>query len=76
MVFAMIGVGLGTTTNKRAAKTGGMIMCIGVIIFYWVIYVACEGMARSGTVPVALAIWTPNVIFGALGFEALRRNWN
>ncbi|NUN05528.1 MAG: LPS export ABC transporter permease LptF [Bdellovibrio sp.] len=76
LVFAMIGVGLGTTTNRRAAKTGGMILCIGLIIFYWILYVAAEGMARSGQLPAALAIWTPNFIFGALGFETLRRNWN
>jgi lipopolysaccharide export system permease protein len=76
IVFAMIGVGLGTTTNRRAAKAGGMIMCVGIIIGYWVLYVAAEGMARSGTLPVALAIWAPNVIFGILGFETLRRNWN
>ncbi|MNJ94619.1 Lipopolysaccharide export system permease protein LptF [compost metagenome] len=76
VVFAMIGVGLGTTTNKRAAKTGGMILCIGVIIVYWILYVTFEGMARSGALPVPIAIWTPNVIFGLLGFETLRRNWN
>lgn len=76
VVFAMIGVGLGTTTNRRAAKAGGMILCIGLIIFYWILYVAAEGMAREGSVPAALAIWTPNVIFGLLGLETLRRNWN
>lgn len=76
IVFALIGVGLGTTTNRRAAKAGGMIICLGLIIGYWVLYIAAEGAARSGTLPVALAIWTPNVIFGVLGFESLRRNWN
>lgn len=76
IVFAMIGVGLGTNTNKRAAKAGGMILCIGIIILYWVLYVAAEGMARSGSAPAALAIWAPNIIFGALAIESLRRNWN
>lgn len=76
IVFAMIGVGLGTTTNRRAAKAGGMILCIGIIIFYWILYVAAEGAARSGALPAAFAIWTPNVIFAFLGLETLRRNWN
>lgn len=76
VVFALIGVGLGTTTNRRAAKAGGMILCIGLIIFYWIIYVSFEGFARSGSVPVALAIWTPNIIFGCIGIESLRRNWD
>lgn len=76
IVFAMIGVGLGTTTNRRAAKAGGMILCIGLIVFYWILYVAAEGMARSGSLPAAFTIWTPNLIFAVLGFESLRRNWN
>lgn len=76
VVFAMIGVGLGTNTNRRAAKTGGMILCIGVIIAYWVLYVSAEGAARSGQLPVAVAIWAPNIIFAIFGFETLRRNWN
>jgi len=76
VVFAMIGVGLGTTTNRRAAKAGSMILCIGLIIAYWILYIVCEGMARSGTVYPVLAIWAPNFIFAILGFESLRRNWN
>ncbi|MGZ3769488.1 MAG: LPS export ABC transporter permease LptF [Bdellovibrio sp.] len=76
LVFAMIGVGLGTTTNRRAAKAGGMILCIGLIVLYWILYIAAEGMARSGSVPVIVAIWSPNIIFAILGFESLRRNWN
>lgn len=76
LVFALIGVGLGTTTNRRAAKAGGMILCIGLIILYWVLYIAAEGAARGGSLPVTLAVWTPNVLFAGLGFEALRRNWD
>lgn len=76
VVFALIGVGLGTTTNRRAAKAGGMILCIGLIILYWILYVTAEGFARSGGLPVALAIWAPNFIFALLGIESLRRNWD
>ncbi len=76
VVFAAIGVGLGTTTNRRAAKAGGMVLCIGIIVLYWILYIAAEGAARSGSIPASLAIWTPNLIFGIFGFESLRRNWN
>jgi lipopolysaccharide export system permease protein len=76
VVFALIGVGLGTTTNRRAAKTGGMILCIGIIIGYWVLYVTFEGMARNGQLPPALAVWSPLVLFAGIGFNSLRKNWN
>jgi lipopolysaccharide export system permease protein len=76
VVFGFIGVGLGTTTNRRSAKTSGMILCTGVIIFYWVLYVTLEGMARNGQLPPVIAIWAPIVLFTIVGFESLRRNWN
>ncbi|WP_413581970.1 LPS export ABC transporter permease LptF [Bdellovibrio sp. HCB288] len=76
LVFALIGVGLGTTTNRRAAKAGGMILCIGIIIFYWVLYLAAEGAARNGSMPAGLAIWAPNAIFGLIALYTLRKNWN
>lgn len=75
VVFGMIGVGLGTTTNRRSAKAGGMILSIGIIIVYWILYVIFEGLARSGAVPT-FVVWIPNLIFGIVGFESLRKNWN
>ena len=76
IVFALLGVGLGTNTNRRSQKAGGMILCLIVVIAYWVIYVTCEGLARGGKVPPALAIWFPNVLFAGLTFWSLKRNWN
>jgi lipopolysaccharide export system permease protein len=76
VIFALIGVGLGTNTNRRAQKAGGMILCILIIIVYWILYVAVEGLARSGAMPAGIAIWIPNIIFALFGLETLRRNWN
>ncbi|WP_413290878.1 LPS export ABC transporter permease LptF [Bdellovibrio sp. HCB337] len=76
IVFALIGVGLGTTTNRRTAKSSGMILCIGIIIGYWVLYVTFEGLARNGQLPPAFAVWSPLVLFAGIGFNSLRRNWN
>jgi lipopolysaccharide export system permease protein len=76
IVFGLLGVGLGTNTNRRSQKAGGMILCLIVVIAYWVLYVTCEGLARSGKLPAALAIWFPNVLFAGLTFWSLKRNWN
>lgn len=75
-IFALLGVGLGTTTNRRQQKAGGMILCILLIISYWVIYIAFEGMARSGKLPPVIGVWFPNTLFSFFAFESLRRNWN
>lgn len=76
IVFATLGVGLGTNANRRAQKAGGMILCVFVIVLYWGLYVTFESLARSGKIPPFIAMWFPNILFGYLGFESLRRNWN
>lgn len=75
-IFALLGVGLGTTTNRRQQKASGMILCLLLIIAYWVLYILCEGMARGGQAPPWLALWIPDFVFGVFGFISLRRNWN
>lgn len=75
-IFALLGVGLGTVTNRRSARSSGMIVCLLVIITYWVLYVSFEGLARSGKLPPSIAIWLPNVLFGSFTFWSLKKNWN
>jgi lipopolysaccharide export system permease protein len=75
-VFGLLGVGLGTNTNRRNQKAGGLVLCLGVVVFYWLLYVTCEGLARSGQVPAAIAIWTPNVLFLGLSLWSLKRSWD
>ena len=76
LVFAMIGVALGIQTNRRQQKSSGLILCLGVIIVYWILYVVLEGMARNGQIQPALAIWTPNLLFSVLCVYLLRKNSN
>ncbi len=73
ILFALVGVGLSTSSNRRTAKGGEMVMCIGLIVVYWVVYVATENLAKQGTVPAAPAIWTANLIFAIAAVFSLRR---
>ncbi len=76
VLFALIGVGLGTTTNRRAAKSGGMVICIGLIVAYWILYVTFENMAKQGKVAPGLAMWIPNFLFMIASAFSLRRAWH
>ena len=75
-VFALLGVGLGTTTNRRTQKAGGMILCIILIVVYWITYITFEGLSRSGKIPPAIGMWIPNLGFGLYAFYSLKKNWN
>lgn len=76
IIFALLGVGLGTTGNRRNQKSGGFVICLIVVVVYWVMYVTADGMARNGQLPAWLAIWLPNVVFGTFTAWTLKKNWN
>lgn len=73
-VFAALGVGVGTTTNRRSAKSGGLILCLILIVAYWILYVSIESAARSGQVPAAL-VWLPNILFGSYAIWTFKKAW-
>lgn len=75
LLFALIGVGLGTVSNRRNAKGGSTVICIGLIVAYWIIYVITEGAARQGHIQPLIAMWTPNAIFTVAALLSLRRAW-
>jgi len=75
MIFALLGVGLGTVTNRRSAKGGGFVVCLIALISYWILYVSAESMARNGTMPAAVSLWLVNIIFLAVALRALKASW-
>ncbi|MCB0390418.1 MAG: LPS export ABC transporter permease LptF [Bdellovibrionales bacterium] len=63
IVFAILGVGLGTTTNKRSGKSSGFVLSIAVVVGFWIIYATMESLAKSEKLPVFLAVWLANFVF-------------
>lgn len=76
LLFAILGVGLGTNTNRRSVRSGSLVMSIGVIVSYWAMYVAGENLARNAVLPTWIAVWAANVFFLILGSWLIRKNWN
>ncbi len=76
LVFGILGVALGTSTNRRSGGSGGIILCLGLIISYWILYIVLEGMVRSRQMPVPVGIWLPNILYFAGGLFILRKNWD
>lgn len=75
MLFAAIGAGIGTVSNRRNVKSGGSVIALGLIITYYILYVAAEGAARKGELVPWIAMWLPNGLFTIAAFWALRRAW-
>jgi lipopolysaccharide export system permease protein len=73
LVLSLAGLGLGTTTNRRIARSSGMVLCLIVIISYWVLYVSAEALARQGRLPPMVAVWSVNILFAGVALWAIKR---
>lgn len=76
VIFALLGVALGTQANRRQQKGSGLVVSLGVVILYWVMYITLEGFARSGQWPVVPAMWLPNLVFLSFALFKLKQIWN
>jgi lipopolysaccharide export system permease protein len=75
LLFALIGVGLGTVTNKRNVKSGGMVICLAIVVAYYLLFVTAQSASKQGQFPPLLAMWFANGIFSIAAFFSLRRAW-
>jgi lipopolysaccharide export system permease protein len=73
IIFALLGVGLGTTTNRRAGRGGGAVLCLACVVTYWLAYAGAESLAKNGLLPTYLAAWLTNLFFLAAAFWSLKR---
>ncbi len=75
-IFALIGVGLGTSTNRRNARGGGMVICLALIVGYWILYIVGDSLAKNGTLTPWVGMWMANFIFSIAAAITLKRAWN
>jgi len=75
LVFGILGVGVGTVTNKRAVRSSGMAVSLAIMMVYWIMYIAGDSLARKGALPPLVAMWIPNILFGGYGLWTLKRSW-
>src|SRR5438034_4410819 len=66
LVFILVGFPLGIRTH-RGGRTLALGSSLAVVAAYYVIHTFLEGVALRGGVPVWVAMWLPNAIFGVMG---------
>jgi len=76
MVFCVLGLAFGIITNRRSGKSSGLVLSIGFIIAYWIIYLSFESLVRSNQINTWLGLWLPNILFLVFGLFHLKRAWN
>ncbi len=66
LIFMLLGSSLGIITRRRE-KTINIGLAVLIIILYYPLFIGCEALAIQGYLPPGLALWLPNIIFGAIG---------
>ena len=71
LVFVLVGFPLGIRSH-RGGRAVALASSFLIVVSYYILFTALEGMALSRRLPAALAIWLPNLLFSALGVILLR----
>lgn len=72
LLLALVGIPLGVTSRK-GGKSAAFVLTVFLAFVYYMGLVSLIRLAQQGTLPVELAIWTPNLVFAVLGIALLAR---
>lgn len=72
LIFSFLGFTLGVT-GTRGKKNNSGVVGLGCLILYYGVFFSLVSLARSGTIPIPAAVFTPTVIMLLLGFNFYRK---
>ena len=72
LVFVLLGIPLGIT-SRRAERSVGFGISLGIIIIYYIFAVGCESLSLKGNVNPAIALWMPNTLLALAGFVLIHK---
>jgi LPS export ABC transporter permease LptG/LPS export ABC transporter permease LptF len=72
LLLALIGIPLGISSRK-AGKSAAVVTTAFLALLYHTVQISLIGLAKQGTLPVEVAVWTPNAVLAVAGFILLVR---
>ncbi len=73
LTFAFLGIGIGTSGNRRGSKSNGFIISVGITAIYWVFYMIAESLAKNTVLPTAFIIWSVALAFFAFSIRSFQK---
>jgi lipopolysaccharide export system permease protein len=70
LVFALVGFPLAVRSH-RGGRSIALVGSLGILTLYYLLVTTLEGAALRGRFPAWVAIWTPDLLFGAIGLGLL-----
>lgn len=73
LMLALVGLPLGVAT-RRGGRSAGYVNAVVLAFFvYWLALTSLLSIAKQGSVPIPVAVWLPNVVFGIAGAFLIAR---
>ncbi|MFZ0637138.1 MAG: LptF/LptG family permease, partial [Candidatus Acidiferrales bacterium] len=72
ILLALLGIPLGVY-SRRGGKSTAFVLTIALAFLYYMGLITMIGLARQKTLPVGLAVWTPDLVFALIGLALLMR---
>jgi len=72
VLLALVGIPLGVSSRK-GGKSSAFVMTVCLAFLYYLSFITLIGLAKKGSLPVPVAVWTPNVVFLIAGIVLLSR---
>jgi len=72
ILLALVGIPLGVSSHK-GGKSAAFVVTVLVAFLYYMSYITLLGLAKKGSLPVPIAVWTPDVVFAIVGTILLLR---
>lgn len=66
LVFVLLGIPLAIITRRRE-KSINLGIAVLIIVTYYPLFIGCETLGMQNYINPFLAIWIPNILFGAIG---------
>jgi LPS export ABC transporter permease LptG/LPS export ABC transporter permease LptF len=73
LMLALVGIPLGIATRKGGKSAGYVIGLFLAFFCYYLGFITLIGLAKQHTLPVPVAVWLPDVVFGIAGVIFLAR---
>lgn len=73
IMLSLVGIPLGVSSRK-GGKSAGYVTALFLAFFcYYLAFISLTGMAKQRTLPVEVAVWTPNAAFMLVGLILIAR---
>jgi len=70
LVFALVALPVGSRP-RRGGRSAGFVLAVALVCAYYIVFVFCAELARDGSLPTWLGIWTANILMAAVGLALL-----